>query len=222
MHRTRDFIKRDTLAHLRREIRLRSLRSLSMVHVCPFAFRAARDAMLDERRLKYVRNELQRGNISPQRFQRIRLRRLKPLHELTMAPEHTTVTRPGKKSERLIRMIVYRGIELAHNVVEHTRRNSEDCPAIAAIRWMTDAISRLAREEDCLVHIGCCGAASEVTRKRTMTHQHDIIRVRFFFRARSTLCDVAAVIMHADDRALVKRPVDNIFIALVTHKCYRT
>lgn len=222
MHRTRNFIKRDTLAHLRREIRLRSFRPLSMIHVCTFAFRAARDTVLDESRLEHVRDELQRGNISPQRLQRIRLSRLEPLHELAMAPEHTTVTRPGKKSERLLRMIVYRGIELAHDVVEHTRRNSEDRAAIAAIGWVTDAISRRAREEHCLVHIGCCCAASEVTRKCTMTHQHDIIRVRFFFRPRSTLCDVAAVIMHADNRALVERPVHNIFFALVTHKCYRT
>ena len=87
---------------------------------------------------------------------------------------------------------------------------------------MTDAISRLAREKHSLVHIGCCGATSEVTRKRAVTHQYDIIRVRFFFRARSTLLDVAAVIVHADDRALVKRSVDNIFIAIITHKCYRT
>ncbi len=87
---------------------------------------------------------------------------------------------------------------------------------------MTNTISRLAREEHGLVHISRGGAASEVTRKRAMTHQHDIIRVRFFFRARSTLCDMAAVIVYADDRALVERPVDDIFIAIVTHKCYRT
>ena len=87
---------------------------------------------------------------------------------------------------------------------------------------MTDAISRLAREEHCLVHVGGRGTASEVTRKGAVTHQYDIIHVRFFFRARSTLCDVAAVIVHADDRALVERTVDNIFIAIVTHKCYRT
>src|SRR4029078_1676569 len=113
-------------------------------------------------------------------------------------------------------------IELAHDVVEHTRRNREDGAAIAAIGGMTDAISRLTREEHCLVHVGGRGAATEVTRKSTMTHQHDIIRVRFFFRARSTLCDVTTVVVHTDDRTLVERPVDNIFIALVTHKCYRT
>ncbi len=78
-----------------------------MNHVCTFAFRSARDSVFDERRLQHVRNKLQRGNISPQRFQRTRLSRLEPLHELAMSPEHTTVTRPGKKSERLVRMIVY-------------------------------------------------------------------------------------------------------------------
>ena len=133
MYRTRDFIKRDALAQLRREICLRRFRSLGMIHVCTFAFRSARDTVFDERRLEHISNELQRGNVSPQRLQRIRLSRLKPLHELAMSPEHTTVTRPGKKSERLVRMIVYRRVELAHDVVEHTRRNSEDGAAIAAI-----------------------------------------------------------------------------------------
>jgi hypothetical protein len=33
---------------------------------------------------------------------------------------------------------------------------------------------------------------------------------------------VATVIVHTDDRALVERPENDIFIAIVSHACYRT
>ena len=70
---------------------------------------------------------------------------------------------------------------------------------------MTDAIRRLAREEHRLVHVGRCRAPSEVTRKRAVPHQDDVVRVRLFLRARPAALDVTAVVVHADDRALVKR-----------------
>src|SRR5215207_2808304 len=139
-----------------------------------------------------------------------------------MPPENATVTRSGKKSEWMVWMIVYRRVELANDVVEHTRRNGEDSTAIAAIRWMTDAISRFAREEYRLVYVGGGSAPSEVAREGAVTHQDDIVGIRFFLRARPTAFDVTAVVVHADDRALVERAEDNIFIAIVGHRCYRT
>jgi hypothetical protein len=54
-----------------------------------------------------------------------------------------------------------------------------------------------------------------------MPHEHDVIRLRSLFTTRSTLRDMAAVIMNADDRTLVQRPKNYFFIAL-RHGCYRT
>src|SRR6185503_5669502 len=107
------------------------------------------------------------------------------------------------------------------DVVEHTGRDSEHGAAIAAICRMTHAVRRLAREEYRLVDVCCDGAPAEMSRERTMTHEHDVIRVRLLFSARSTTFDVATVVMHADDRTLVQRPKRNFFIGL-SHKCYRT
>src|SRR3569832_448918 len=136
-----------------------------------------------------------------------------------MTPEDTAVTRSSKKSERLVWMIVYRRCELTHDVVEHARGNGEDGAAIATIRRMTDAIRRLTREEHGLVHIGGRGAPSEVTRERAVPHQDDVVGVRHFLCARPAALDVTAVVVHADDRALVQ-PTKNYFF--IAHACYRS
>jgi hypothetical protein len=48
-------------------------------------------------------------------------------------------------------------------------------------------------------------------------HKHDVIGVRLFLRARPALRDVAAVVMHTDNRALVQRPKNKFVIAIVRH-----
>ena len=101
----RDFIKRDALAYPRREIRLRCFRALGMIRVRAFTLRAARHPMFDESGLEHVRDELQRRDVRPKRFERIA--GFETLHELAMAPEDAAVARARKKSERLAWMIVY-------------------------------------------------------------------------------------------------------------------
>ena len=55
-----------------------------------------------------------------------------------------------------------------------------------------------------------------------MTHQHNVVNVRLFLPAGPALRDVAAVVVHADDRTLVQRPEHYFCIAIVSHKWYRT
>src|SRR6185369_14858464 len=86
---------------------------------------------------------------------------------------------------------------------------------------MTHAIRRLTREKHRLVNIRRDSAPSEVSREGAMTHEHDVIRVRLLFTARPATFDVAAVIVHRDDRTLVQRP-ENYFFIPFTHRCYRT
>lgn len=220
VHRARDFIKRDAIAHSRREIRLRCFRSVRVVPVRAFSLRPARYSMFDKRRFKHISDELERRDVSPKRFEGIG--GFETLHELPMTPEDAAIARSGKESERLFWMIVYGRVELAHDVVEYARRNGEHSAAIAAIRWMTDAICQRAREKHRLVHVSGRRAPSEVARERAVPHQNDVVRIRFFLRTRPAAFGVTAVVVHADDRAPVQRTKDYFFIALVTHKCYRS
>src|SRR5689334_9846500 len=87
---------------------------------------------------------------------------------------------------------------------------------------MTHAVRRLAREKQRLVNIRGNGAPSEVSRESTMPHEHDVIRVRLLFTARSTTLDVTTIIVHAHDRTLVQRSKHYFLVALVSHKYYRT
>jgi len=139
-----------------------------------------------------------------------------------MTPEDTTVARSGDKSKRLLGMFVDRRIEFANDVVENAWRHGEDSAAVAAVSRVTDAIRRVAREEHRLVHIRSDSTATEMSRESTVTHQHDVVPVRKLFTARTTARDVATVVVDADDRALIQRPKNYFFIALVGHKCYRT
>ena len=111
-------------------------------------------------------------------------------------------------------MVVDRRIQLAHDVVEHARCYGEDRSTIAALCGMTHAVRRIARKEDCLVHIGGDPAPSEMARERAVTHQDDVIYGRLFLGARSTLRNVTTIVVHADDRALVEwTKLQQVFIA---------
>src|ERR1041384_3853055 len=87
---------------------------------------------------------------------------------------------------------------------------------------MTHTVRRLAREKHCLVNIRRNSAPSEVSRESTMPHEHDVIRLRLLFTARSTTLDMTTVIVDADDRTLVQRSKHYFLVALVSHKYYRT
>jgi len=211
-------VEHNALAHSRGQVRLRSLDAFSMIDVRALSFRLTRNATLPESGFEHVSDELQRSHVSPQRFKRIRFCRLKTLHEFPMAPKHPAVARSGHKEKRLIRMIVNRRIEFADNVVEDAWRNREDGPSIAAVSRMTDAISRISREEHGLVHIGGDCSAAEVSRESTVTHQHDVVDGRLFLCAGTTARNVTAVIVHTNDLTLVQRPENQFFI--VSHECY--
>ncbi len=86
---------------------------------------------------------------------------------------------------------------------------------------MAHTISRLAREEHRLVDIRGDSAPSKVSRESTVTHEHDVIRVGDLFPTWSTLRDMTAIVMNADDRTLVQRSKNYFFITL-RHRCYRT
>ncbi len=74
---------------------------------------------------------------------------------------------------------------------------------------MADAISRFPREEHGLVHISSDGTPAEMSGEGAVTHQDDVVQVGLFFCARSAMCSVTTVVVHADDRALVKRTEDH-------------
>lgn len=135
-----------------------------------------------------------------------------------MAPEHGAGARPGDEAKRLLGVFVNRWIEFANDIVKHARRNSEDGASISTIGRMAHAVSRVSREEDRLVHIGSDRPTSEVSRESAVTHEYDIVCVRLFLAARTALRDMAAVVVHADDRRLMQRAVDKFFIAIVGHK----
>ena len=114
----------------------------------------------------------------------------------------------------MIGMLVDGGIELAHDVVQHARRHSEDRSAVATIRRMTHAIRRVTRKEHRLVHVRRHPAPPKMARKSAVTHQNDVVNGRLFLSPRSALRNVTTIIKHADDRTLVQWPVlQQLFIA---------
>jgi len=121
MHGTRNLIKRDTFAHARGEISLCRFSSFSVIGARTFASRLVLDTTTLKCRLQHIRDKLQRRNISPQRLKRIHVCRFESLHQLTMTPENAAVTGTSEEPKRLIGMFVDGWIELANDVVEHTR-----------------------------------------------------------------------------------------------------
>lgn len=134
-----------------------------------------------------------------------------------MSPEHSTVAWSSDEEKWLVGMFVDCRIELTDNIVEDARRNSENRAAISAIGRVADAIGRFPGEEHGLVHVGGNAAAAEVSGEGAMTHEHDVVRVRLFLRAWSAASNVTAVVVHADDRALVQRAEDRLVLSTGRH-----
>ncbi len=71
MNRAGDVVERDAFTHSRGKIGFHGFGSIGVVYARAFSLCLSRDATLNECRLEYVSHELQRGNIGPQRFERI-------------------------------------------------------------------------------------------------------------------------------------------------------
>src|SRR6185369_10055536 len=106
MNSTRNLIERDSFTDSRRQIRLRSLSTFRVICARPFASRLALNTPMYERRLEHIGDKLQCRNISPQRLERIRFRRLETLHQFAMTPEDACFARTSEEAERLIGMFV--------------------------------------------------------------------------------------------------------------------
>jgi len=117
----RHLIERDAFTHPGREVRLCSFSTFRVIRIRTFSFRPALDSTMHECGFEHVSNKLQRRHISPQRLEGIHVRRLETLHELTMTPEDACFAWSCKELKRLLGMFVDRWIELADDIVEHTR-----------------------------------------------------------------------------------------------------
>jgi hypothetical protein len=56
-----------------------------------------------------------------------------------------------------------------------------------------------------LIDIGGQAAFAEVFAERSVPHQNNLVGVRLFVLTRATATDMATVIAHADQRAIVQR-----------------
>jgi hypothetical protein len=65
---------------------------------------------------------------------------LKSPRQFAMPPENAGSARTSDEWKRPFRARVNRRIEFANNVIQHSRRDDENRPAIAAVRRVADAI----------------------------------------------------------------------------------
>lgn len=71
VHRARHIVERDSLTHVGRKISLRSFGAIGVIGICGPALWLGRAAAMNKRRLEHICNELQRGDVRPQRFEGI-------------------------------------------------------------------------------------------------------------------------------------------------------
>ena len=141
VHGTRDAVECDSIKKPACNVVFDSLGALGVIRIRAIAMAPARLALLRECGIEYVSNELQRSHVGPERFERsCHQAHLEALHDLPMPPENGGIAGTSDKRKRSIRAVVDRGIELADDVTEHSRRGDENRPAIPAFGRVADAV----------------------------------------------------------------------------------
>ncbi len=72
---------------------------------------------------------------------------------------------------------------------------------------MADAIRRILREKNGLIHVGRDLAAAEMLAERAVPHEDDLVDVGELFTGGSAAVGAAAVIAQLDQLALVERAI---------------
>lgn len=120
MNRAGHVVQRDALADAAGHVVFSSFGALGVIGICTAAFMFANDAVLPISRFQHVSHQLDRGHIRPKRFERfcfsICFRRFQPRDKFAMPPEDPVVARAGHKRKGVLRTLVNRGVEFAHDV----------------------------------------------------------------------------------------------------------
>ena len=95
-----------------------------------------------ERGLEDVGDELKRRHVGPEGFERMTSPPPRAASRARGGARSWPIAGPGHERKRAVGVVVDRGIKLADDVVQHSRRDGERRPAVTAIARMTDPIAR--------------------------------------------------------------------------------
>jgi hypothetical protein len=138
--------------------------------------------------------------------------------EFAVPAEVGRVARTRLESERTVWPIFNRWVELSSHFGQHVGCREKNRPAVAALGRMADAIRRILREEDGLIHVGRDLAAAEMLAERAVPHQHDLVDVGELFAGRPAAVGAAAIVAQLDQLALVERAIGDDFIKSARHR----
>src|SRR5262245_58680598 len=216
IYRPAHIIKSYAFAHPGREIILCRFGALSMVSLSFAPAMAGRHSVLFVGGFQNVGHQLYRGDISPKMFQRF-VNIFQPRYQFAMPPEGLAIAGPRHERKRIVGTIVYRRVQFAHDIFQNSRREMKDRSAIATIRRVVYAVSRVSGKEYGLVFGGRGVLTSEMLAKGAVTHQHYSIAGIVLFGLRPALLDPAVVIAHTDKRALVESCKGKLLVRRVRH-----
>ncbi len=197
MDRAGGFLETHRLGQAARKIGFGRLDAIRVIGLGAVAAGPSRHALPGEGGFQHVGQKREYRFVDRQRVERLARGIFEPADEFAMSAKECRVARTRHEGEGTVRPVFDRGVELSGHFRQHVGRREKNCPAVAALGRMADAIRRILREKDGLIDVCRDLAAAEMLAEGSVPHEDDLVDVGELFTCGAAAVGVAAVIARA-------------------------